>query len=190
MSASCTKKRILFAVTYARILLIPAFILAFYLEYPYNYYTPAGVFFIAALTDFLDGLLARKWELTSDYGAMLDQIADKLIVTTALVILVGLNIAGMLPVIIILLREIWVSGLREYVGGQGKKLPVQKTGKLKTTVQMVAIIALLMGAPGLRLASDGLAVLNIGHVLLWIAAALAAWSACGYTLSARKAGLL
>jgi CDP-diacylglycerol--glycerol-3-phosphate 3-phosphatidyltransferase len=127
------------------------------------------LFSVAACTDFLDGYLARRMNLTSAVGAMLDPIADKAMVVTALVALVGLygfTLWLTVPVALILLRELLVSGLREYLGDV--KLPVTKLAKGKTTVQMVAIGLLLLTSSGF----GGEMLLAVGAALLWLAGLL------------------
>lgn len=106
------------------------------------------LFVTAAITDYLDGYLARKWDQISKFGRMLDPIADKAMVVIALTVLVSLtgqNMFVLIPTVIILFREIFVSGLREFLGADASELRVTKLAKWKTTVQMVAIIGLLLG---------------------------------------------
>jgi CDP-diacylglycerol--glycerol-3-phosphate 3-phosphatidyltransferase len=136
------------------------------------------IFILAALTDFLDGYLARKWKASSRLGALLDPIADKLIVALMLLYLAVLNVAAFLPVAIILLRELYIAGLREFLALQGITMPVSGGGKLKTAVQMLAI--------ALMLAQDALStrfypITSLGTPLLYLAAILAFMSAASYT---------
>jgi CDP-diacylglycerol--glycerol-3-phosphate 3-phosphatidyltransferase len=128
------------------------------------------LFVVAALTDFVDGLLARRWNQVSEIGKMLDPIADKAMVIIALAVLTalfGLSFWYVVPAAMILLREVLVSGLREYLGDV--KLPVTQLAKWKTTAQMVAIGWLLLFLPNERGADAGTV---LGLVLLWIAALL------------------
>ena len=144
--------------------------------------TPAGdaaaclVFALAGLTDFLDGKLARNRRQTSDIGRMLDPIADKLLVGATLMVLVGLGhttASGLFPAIVIMLREILVSGLREYLAGLSIGLPVTKLAKWKTGAQMAALGTLLAGDGTARiLLMPWLPASAIGEALLWVAAAL------------------
>ena len=134
------------------------------------------VFAAAAVTDYLDGRLARDWRQQSDLGRMLDPIADKLLVGAALMMLVGTGRLGALnlyPAVLIMLREILVSGLREYLAGVRVGLPVTRLAKWKTGVQMVALGFLLAGDPSaVLLGIPWLPASLIGAALLWVAALL------------------
>jgi cardiolipin synthase (CMP-forming) len=136
------------------------------------------VFAIAALTDWLDGYLARRWGETSAFGAFLDPVADKLMVAAALIVLVQLGRADAWLAIIIIGREIAISALREWMAqlGRGKKTAVALIGKVKTVAQMTAIIALLLYEPVI----PGLSTHGLGTVALWIAAILTLWSMVHY----------
>ena len=159
-------------LTLLRIALIPVFVVLFYLPAPVM---AAVVFTAAALTDWLDGYLARRWGQTSPLGAFLDPVADKLMVAVALVLLVEANPSPefALPAAVIIGREIAVSALREWMAevGARAKVAVTMMGKVKTTVQMIAIILLILHEPFL-----GLPIFQLGEVLLYIAAALTLWS--------------
>ena len=98
-----------------------------------------GVFVLAALTDWLDGVCARKWQVQSPLGAMLDQIADKLLMVSIFIILTYDHLLPATLTVLLILREVWVSGVREYVGSQNKELPVSKLGKWKTALQMIGV---------------------------------------------------
>jgi cardiolipin synthase len=145
-------------------------------------YTPRAdflaclVFSLAGITDYFDGRLARSRRQTSDIGRMLDPIADKLLVGATLVMLAGtarLGAWGLYPAVVILLREILVSGLREYLAGLSLGLPVTRLAKWKTGFQMGALGALLAGGPTARLLHLGwLPVEPIGLAMLWVAALL------------------
>ncbi|MBJ3776835.1 CDP-diacylglycerol--glycerol-3-phosphate 3-phosphatidyltransferase [Acuticoccus mangrovi] len=148
---------------------------------------PAFVIFVlAAVTDWFDGYIARTFQVTSDFGRMLDSIADKLLVAVTLLTLVA---AGLIPgwhaiaAAVILYREIAISGLREHLGPKGIVIPPSMAGKLKTTVQLVAIAALIAAplTPLPRIA------LWSGLALLWIAAALTIISGVQYAWGARTA---
>ncbi|TLU73914.1 CDP-diacylglycerol--glycerol-3-phosphate 3-phosphatidyltransferase [Lichenicoccus roseus] len=134
------------------------------------------VFIAAGVTDYLDGHIARSRKQFSDLGRMLDPIADKLLVGASLMVMAGLGrlpFGGLYPAIVILLREIMVSGLREHLAASRVSLPVTRLAKWKTTVQMVAIGTLLAGDSTARLLQIGwLPVGLIGAVLLWLAALL------------------
>ena len=150
-------------LTYARILAVPLIVLCFYLEgrvRPTDWWRWAAVtiFIIASITDYLDGYIARIWKQTSNIGKMLDPIADKLLVATCLLLLAASEtIAGwsLFAGIVILCREILVSGLREYLAGLGVSVPVTRLAKSKTAFQMIAIAFLLVGPAGDALLPEG-----------------------------------
>jgi len=162
-------------LTLVRIALIPVFVVVFYLPVPWARPACAVVFTTAALTDLLDGWLARRWGQTSPLGAFLDPVADKLMVGVALVLLVEAEPSMLLalPAAVIIGREITVSALREWMAevGARAKVAVSMAGKLKTTAQMVAIVLLILGEHAF-----GLPVHTIGLVLLYVAALLTLWS--------------
>jgi CDP-diacylglycerol--glycerol-3-phosphate 3-phosphatidyltransferase/cardiolipin synthase len=162
-------------LTLLRIALIPVFVVIFYLPTPWARLVCAIVFTIAALTDLLDGYLARRWGQTSPLGAFLDPVADKLMVAIALVLLVQAEPRAVLalPAAVIIGREITVSALREWMAEIGARaaVAVSMAGKLKTTAQMIAIVLLLIGEPLL-----GIPVEALGLALLYIAALLTLWS--------------
>jgi CDP-diacylglycerol--glycerol-3-phosphate 3-phosphatidyltransferase/cardiolipin synthase len=175
-------------LTWLRILAIPLLVIVFYLPEPWLTLPKrdlmATVLFIAAaVTDWLDGYLARKLNQTSAFGAFLDPVADKLIVAAALIILVELDRTNAVAAAIIIGREITISALREWMAkiGASKNVAVSMIGKIKTTAQMTAIILLLYQEP---LPLIGWNPLNIGNFLIWLAALLTLWS-MGYYL--RKA---
>ena len=172
-------------LTLSRILVIPALIAAFYLDYPIANWVALALFVSAAFTDFLDGHLARSRGEVSGLGRFLDPVADKLLVASALLMLVHVDgIAGwtILPALIILCREILVSGLREYLAELRVGLPVSKLAKWKTMVQMTAIGFLIVGQAGW----SAVPVTDIGAGGLWLAAALTLYTGYDYLrLSAR-----
>ena len=137
-------------LTYLRILIIP---IIFYMLYSkdilYSNYISCGLFILASITDYLDGYISRKTKTTSEIGRFLDPIADKLLVSTVLIALVQTKFVGMLETIIatvIICREIFVSGLREYLGNFNTKMPVSKLAKWKTATQLFAISFLIFGS--------------------------------------------
>ena len=158
-------------LTLSRVAVIPVFVGAFFLEGVLANWVALGLFVAAGATDFFDGFFARRRSQSSDFGRFLDPIADKLLVATALLMLAGFGrIAGvaLIAAAIILLREIVISGLREYLGGLNVAVPVSKLAKWKTTVQMVAIGFLIVGAAG----PAAMPTVLVGEVLLWTAAVL------------------
>lgn len=135
-------------LTVMRLAAAPGVALAFAIfERPYADWIAFGLFILAALTDWVDGKLARAWKQESNFGRMLDPIADKAMVVIALAVIVGLwgmKSLLLVPIAFILLREIFVSGLREFLGSKAGSLKVTSLAKWKTTAQMVAIPVLLL----------------------------------------------
>jgi len=171
------------ALTWLRILLIPVFVSVYYVPEVWlsavaKNWTAMTVFSIAAITDWFDGYLARRWGQTSAFGAFLDPVADKLMVAAALIVLVWLDRADSWLAIIIIGREIAISALREWMAqlGETKSVAVAFIGKVKTAAQMTAIIALLLWQPVI----PGVSTRWLGTVALWIAALLTLWSMFHY----------
>lgn len=155
-----------------RVFLIPVCVGLYYLPVPWSYAAAASVFAIAAITDWFDGYLARKLNQMSAFGAFLDPVADKLIVAAALIMLVEEYNDPWLtvPAIIIVGREIVISALREWMAELGKRasVAVSMIGKVKTTLQMVAILLLLSQPVGTFVANTGLVVMQAAAILtLW-----------------------
>ena len=169
-------------LTWLRILLIPLVVTVFYLpagwltEHEVNMIATA-MFVVAAITDWLDGYLARMWNQTSAFGAFLDPVADKLMVAAALIVLVQLGRVDALIALIIIGREITISALREWMASMGASasVAVSMIGKLKTAAQMVAISLLLFHEP-----LFGLDIQYIGTWLIWLASVLTVWSMIYY----------
>lgn len=163
-------------LTLSRIAAIPLLVALAIIGAPWADLAACVVFSAAAITDYFDGKLARERQQTSAFGVMLDPIADKLLVGAALMLLAGmgrLTEFGLLPAIVILLREILVSGLREYLAGLSVGLPVTKLAKWKTGFQMGALGTLLAGDTGASVIGlTFLPVSLIGELMLWTAAAL------------------
>ncbi|WP_284259567.1 CDP-diacylglycerol--glycerol-3-phosphate 3-phosphatidyltransferase [Acidocella aquatica] len=163
-------------LTLSRIGAIPVLVLFVAIGAPWADFLAALVFLIAAVTDYLDGRLAREMAQLSDFGRMLDPIADKLLIGATLMALVGFGHLpgwGIYPAIVIMLREILVSGLREYLAELRIGLPVTRLAKWKTGVQMVALGLLLLGSSGARIIGLGwLPMAWLGGTLLWMAAVL------------------
>ena len=170
-------------LTLLRILLIPVFVLVYYLPFSWNNIFACMIFVLAAVTDILDGYLARKLSQTSSLGAFLDPVADKLMVAVALVLLVQRDhtIVLALPAAVIIGREIAVSALREWMAevGASSKVAVSVCGKVKTIAQMVAVGFLIFHDP-----IFGIPVELIGLILLYIAAILTLISMFQYILAA------
>jgi CDP-diacylglycerol--glycerol-3-phosphate 3-phosphatidyltransferase/cardiolipin synthase len=170
-------------LTLIRIILIPVLVIVFYVPGQWSYQLSAAIFGIAALTDLLDGYLARRLNQLSAFGAFLDPVADKLMVAVALVLLVQDNPSPLfaIPAAIIIGREIAISALREWMSeiGARTKVAVSIIGKLKTTIQMVAILLLLY-----RVEVGNIPTHTVGLVLLYIAAVLTLWSMVVYMYAA------
>ncbi len=167
-------------LTYFRILLVPLVVIALYLEEDAGNWTALALFAIAGITDWLDGYLARAWNQTSNLGRMLDPIADKLLVAVVLLALTWQGtIAGysLWAAIIILCREILVSGLREYLAGLRVSVPVTQLAKWKTAIQMIALAFLLLGPAGDHIVPG---ISELGLTLLWAAAILTLYTGYDY----------
>jgi cardiolipin synthase (CMP-forming) len=167
-------------LTFSRIVAIPLVVVTFYLPPPYGPWIGCVLFSLAGFTDWLDGKLARLWKQQSELGRFLDPIADKLLVVAVLFMLgavqlqrpqpnpVALTLLYILPALVIISREILVSGLREYLAGLRVRVPVSRLAKWKTGIQMGAIGVLLVGDAG----PSGLPLIVIGELMLWAAAVL------------------
>lgn len=187
-------------LTLLRLVAAPAVPLMFlYFHRPWADWAALTLFLIAAVTDWFDGYLARAWQQESRFGAAMDPIADKAMVIIAIVVITGysgMNPWLILPVAVILFREVFVSGLREFLGSEARTLKVTKLAKWKTTLQMVAISVLFLGT-GLAYVEHGKPPLvgegtlpwsdswsdlanTVGLVLIWIAAALTAYTGWDY----------
>ncbi len=171
------------ALTWARIILIPLFVASFYFPSKWANIASALIFCLACITDWLDGYLARKLNQITPFGAFLDPVADKLLVTTALVMLVGeyASLYLVIPAAIIIGREIAISALREWMAdvGKRKRVAVGYIGKLKTALQMIAIVILLS-----QPANFDLPLVWAGFGLLYVAVVFTLWSMFGYIRAA------
>ena len=171
-------------LTIGRIIIVPFFVLSFYLPGFYGDLTACVLFVIASFTDFLDGMLARMMSEESKLGELLDPIADKIIVATALILLVmsgTIKHYEVIAAIIILTREILISGLREFLARGQIKLPVTNLAKLKTFLQMVAIALLLTGETGNKILNfQDYNAQTIGIILLWLSAFLTLYTGYEY----------
>jgi len=177
-------KKIPNILTIGRIIIVPFFVLAFYLPGFYGDLTACVLFVVASFTDFLDGMLARMMGEESKLGELLDPVADKIIVATALILLVmdgTIRHYEVVAAIIILTREILISGLREFLAKGQIKLPVSNLAKLKTFLQMVAISLLLTGETGNKIINfQDYNAQTIGIILLWLSAFLTLYTGYEY----------
>jgi CDP-diacylglycerol--glycerol-3-phosphate 3-phosphatidyltransferase len=176
-------------LTWLRVAAIPLFVAVLY--FPEDWLTERQanvismwIFIVAAVTDWADGYLARKWNQTSSFGAFLDPVADKLMVAAALIVLTEKGFVDPFASLIIIGREITISALREWMAqvGQSKSVAVNIFGKLKTIAQLVAIPFLLFNG-----VLFGLIHTNpVGRILIWIAAIITLWSMVVYLRAAAK----
>lgn len=175
------------ALTLGRVAAIPVVLALFYVEWPHARQWACVLFVLAAITDWLDGYLARKWDQTSKFGAFLDPVADKLLVAVSLVMLLrdrelqGQGNVMAVLVAIIIGREITISALREWLAelGQRTTVAVSSVGKVKTGFQMTAIGMLIWQQPFF-----GVPIYELGFVCLFVAAALTIWSMVVYLRAA------
>ena len=171
-------------LTIGRIIIVPIFVFSFYLPGFYGDVIPFTLFIVASFTDFLDGLLARLYKEESKLGELLDPIADKIIVASALVLLImdkTIINYEVIAAIIILTREILISGLREFLAKVQVTMPVSSLAKSKTFIQMFAIATLLTGESGNKLINFGdYNTHSFGIVLLWLAAFLTLYTGFYY----------
>ncbi len=179
-------------LTSTRIILIPIFVLVFYLPVFYAHFIAGFIFFLACCTDWLDGHLARKWQITTAFGAFLDPVADKLLIAVALVLIVAEGPKYLaFPAAVIICREIMISALREWMAELGKRasVAVSNLGKIKTGVQMAALIGLIIRMPQgdtfwpfTWMQMEWFAIL--ANILLYFAAVLTLWSMAIYSMAA------
>lgn len=174
-------------LTWLRIAAIPLFVIVLYIDEPWMTQRQANIvsmwiFIAAAVTDWFDGYLARKWNQTSAFGAFLDPVADKLMVAAALIVLVELSRIDAIVALIIIGREITISALREWMAqiGQSKNVAVSMLGKIKTVAQLVAIPFLLYH----DMLFDVIDTRIAGRIFIWVAAALTLWSMVYYLKAA------
>ena len=171
-------------LTIGRIIIVPIFVISFYLPGFYGDIIPLVLFVTASFTDFLDGLLARMYIEESKLGELLDPIADKILVAAALILLVmngTIKNYEVIAAIIILTREILISGLREFLAIGKIKLPVSNLAKLKTFLQMFSISVLLTGETGNKIINfQDYNAQTIGIILLWFSAFLTLYTGYDY----------
>lgn len=162
-------------LTFIRISLIPAIVIAFYIPGKFGHLLATIIFAVACFTDWIDGYLARNWNQATKFGAFLDPVADKLIISVALILIVAeLGKAYIaIPAVVIIGREIAISALREWMADIGKRtsVAVSYIAKIKTTMQMFAVGSLLLHCPGY-----GYKFLILGLILLYLSAGMTLWS--------------
>jgi CDP-diacylglycerol--glycerol-3-phosphate 3-phosphatidyltransferase/cardiolipin synthase len=171
-------------LTIGRIIIVPFFVISFFLPGFYGEIIPFLLFILASFTDFLDGLLARLYKEESKLGELLDPIADKIIVSAALILLVmnrTIQNYEVIAAIIILTREILISGLREFLSDVQVKIPVSSLAKGKTFIQMFSIAILLTGETGNKIINfEDYNAQTVGIILLWLSAFLTLYTGYDY----------
>ena len=171
-------------LTIGRIIIVPFFVVSFFLPDFYGEIIPFLLFILASFTDFLDGLLARLYKEESKLGELLDPIADKIIVSAALILLVmngTIQNYEVIAAIIILTREILISGLREFLGKVQVQIPVTSLAKVKTFIQMFSIAILLTGETGNTIINfEDYNAQTVGIILLWLSAFLTLYTGYDY----------
>ena len=171
-------------LTIGRIIIVPFFVISFFLPGFYGEIIPFILFILASFTDFLDGLLARLYKEESQLGELLDPIADKIIVSAALILLVmngTIQNYEVIAAIIILTREILISGLREFLADVQVKIPVSSLAKGKTFIQMFSIAILLTGETGNKIINfEDYNAQTVGIILLWLSAFLTLYTGYDY----------
>lgn len=169
-------------LTIARIAAIPVIILTFYINSPLARTLGALLFVLASITDFFDGYIARKYNLVTSFGKMLDPIADKLLVGCVIIMLLKKSDVDEIPCLLILAREFLVSGLREFLALVKVSVPVSTLAKTKTFLQMFALSILVLGSKGSNIIYLDL----IGEIILWIAAFLTIITGYSYFKACKK----
>ncbi len=169
-------------LTILRILLVPVFIACFYIDVTWKLYLAAAIFFLAYMTDILDGQIARKQKIVTDFGKLMDPIADKLLTSSALVMLVAENLLSPIPAFIIIAREFIISGIRLVSAGNGKVIAASWLGKTKTITQCVAIIMIML---------DDLIIsilgFPLGMIVMWVSVLFTVWSGVDYIIKNKGA---
>ncbi len=182
-------------LTLARVMMVPLFVLLFYWNFPAHYLLATLVFVIASITDAIDGHLARKYQLITDFGKFLDPLADKVLVMTAFACLLERQYLNVVVFLLIMSREFMVSALRLVVAGKGTVVPAGFSGKLKTAFTMIALIAYMVYLSFCHdFGSFGLLLPDVFYrwteiilqCFFWIAAGLTVWSGCEYLFAYRK----
>ena len=172
-------------LTISRIVVIPIIVACIYLKSPWYGWIAFTLFCVASITDYFDGYLARIRNEVSNLGTFLDPIADKLLVAAVILILTSKKVITdweTIPALIILLREIAVSGLREYLAGIKVSVPVSKIAKLKTSLQLIALAILILSESGISI----IPILLLGKIALWGAALLTLYTGYDYLKSGFK----
>ncbi|HOG00329.1 MAG TPA: CDP-diacylglycerol--glycerol-3-phosphate 3-phosphatidyltransferase [Clostridia bacterium] len=169
-------------LTILRMVLTPVFVACFYIPVDYRLYIAAVVFLIAYATDILDGQIARKRNLVTDFGKLMDPIADKILSGAAMIMLTGAGMLSPIATLITVAREFIISGVRAVVAGKNIVIAAGPIGKLKTTMQCVGIALILLGNPVFRMWN-----IPFDQIVIWISVALAVWSCVDYIVKNNRA---
>ena len=172
-------------LTLARIIVIPVIVLCIYMNNPFYGWVAFILFCLASITDYFDGYIARIRNEVTNFGTFLDPIADKLLVAAVILILTSKEVIAnweTIPALIILLREIAVSGLREYLAKIKVSVPVSRISKIKTSLQLIALAFLILSESGITI----IPILFIGKMSLWIAGILTLYTGYDYLKSGLK----
>lgn len=164
-------------LTLIRIAMVPLFVGCFYLSTPHANTIAAIVFGIAYLTDLADGMIARKRNLVTDFGKLMDPIADKLLSCSALIMLSSLNMLSPIATVIIISREFVISALRQLSAGKGVVIAANWIGKAKTLTQCIGVILILLGNPGFNKLN-----FPFDQIIIWVSVVLSIWSGIDYTV--------
>ncbi len=162
-------------LTLIRMILVPVFIACFYIPYTYSYHIAALVFILAYLTDIFDGRYARKHGLVTNFGKLMDPMADKLLTGSAVIMLTGYSLISPITAVIIIGREFVISAFRLVCVGQGNVIAANSLGKLKTITQCVAIVLILLGNPGFCYIG-----VPFDKIVMLVALVFTIWSAVDY----------
>lgn len=176
-------------LTLIRMILTPIFLVVFLAEFiPYHYFLGLAIYSIGCITDFLDGKIARKKNIVTVFGQLADPVADKMLTTAALLVLMDAGLCSLYVVFIVLTREFAVSSFRLVAGAQGVVIPANIWGKIKTISQMVftILIMLLMSLASVGVFPEAFPLVAVSNILLWITAVLAVISGVIYIVDAVK----
>lgn len=173
-------------LTILRIILIPVFVVFFYIKVPFWNYYAALVFIAAAVTDLFDGKLARKHNMVTNFGKLIDPIADKLLVCSALILLTHIDWVNEIFVIILVGREFVVSGLRAIAAAEGKVLAADKLGKLKMVAQIVAIVTVLLRDGFFAGTWINTWIITLGFIFICVSVVLSVVSCANYFIKNRE----
>jgi CDP-diacylglycerol--glycerol-3-phosphate 3-phosphatidyltransferase len=169
-------------LTILRMILVPVFVVCFYLPVSYNLYLAAGVFVIAYLTDMLDGQIARRRNMVTDFGKLMDPMADKILSGAAMIMLTAFGMLSPIATILTISREFVISGFRMVYAQKNVIIAAGKLGKLKTMTQFIGVTLMLCGNPLFQLIN-----VPFDQIVVWLSVALAVWSCIDYIVKIKLA---